>query len=313
MEIIEEPGDPCGPSIRGYWGPLHEGFLHWTGDGSHLVFDQADTLWTLDVVVGSMRMIVDTDANSDAQSPEDRGTLYGFYADVSPDGSQIVYSSCEFELWMPRGTQYTDGYELVMMNIDGTGKTKLTGNNNLDHYPVWSPDGRHIVFVRYRGGLGPEEYSINPDERIHVQLAIRPSGEHGPGTPLATTNNVALYPPVWSPDGQTIAYMVDEGEWDPELAVWTIGANGAEPVRIGRVQIRIGRVQIGNAVSPPTWSPDGEELAFVTANGSEVVVYAARPDGTGLRRVWRGLGEYGRVHWSPDGWRYSSSPSMPTS
>ena len=149
---VEEPYDPCGPSEAFYDGPLHEGFLHWTEDGSHLVFDQNDTVWVLDIEGSSMWMVADADSNF--MAPTRIATdyahrfVYGFYADVSLDGSQIVYSSCEFRLNRAQGSRYTEGYELVMINIDGGGKTRLTKNDNLDHYLVWSPDGTTIAFVR---------------------------------------------------------------------------------------------------------------------------------------------------------------------
>ena len=278
--------DPCG-GLLFYDGPLHEGFLHWTGDGSHLVFDQYDTLWATDIEGSSMWMVADVGSNYDIYS--DSGgdsSLYGFYADVSPDGSQIVYSSCEFLLDSPQGSRYTEGYELVMINIDGTGKTRLTNNRHLDHYPAWSPDGEHIAFVKHEG-YEPAFYPQIHERRKQVRLATRSSER--PGIPLLPTNDVALYPPVWSPDSQTLAYIVNEGDYTPELVVWTVAV-------FDRMKRRI-----GETISPPTWSPDGEELAYVSVEGEEVVVYAARPDGTGQREIWRGAGEYGQAHWPPDG------------
>ena len=278
--------DPCG-GLLFYDGPLHEGFLHWTGDGSHLVFDQYDTLWATDIEGSSMWMVADVGSNYDIYS--DSGgdsSLYGFYADVSPDGSQIVYSSCEFLLDSPQGSRYTEGYELVMINIDGTGKTRLTNNRHLDHYPAWSPDGEHIAFVKHEG-YEPAFYPQIHERRKQVRLATRSSER--PGIPLLPTNDVALYPPVWSPDSQTLAYIVNEGEFTPELVVWTVAVFDKRKTRIGET------------ISPPTWSPNGEELAYVSVEGEEVVVYAARPDGTGQREIWRGAGEYGQAHWPPDG------------
>ena len=294
LVVISEPLDPCGPSEVGYNGRLHEGFLHWPGDGSLLVFDQNDTVWTLDIERGTILRVEDADANFPARTPRDSSGyrfLYGFYADVSPDGSRIIYSSCEFLLDQPQGARHTEGYELVMMNVDGSGKFRFTENDNLDHYPAWSPDGEHIAFVKYEGNL-PAFYPQNRDDRIEVRLATR--SRDLPGIPLLPTSNVALYPPVWSPDSQTLAYIVDEGEFTNELVVWTIGLGDREPARIGA------------AVSPPTWSPDGEELAYVSVEGIELVVYASMPDGTGRREVWRGnvsynAGEYGQALWSPDG------------
>jgi len=48
----------------------------------------------------------------------------------------------------------------------------------------------------------------------------------------------------------------------------------------------------------PDWSPNGRLIAFTTSRGSGGV-YVVRPDGTAMRRVFRG--EAGDVDWSPDG------------
>ena len=297
------PQDPCGPASNtgtGTYeaGPLHEGFLHWSGDGSHLVFDQADTLWNVDTEDGTILMVADADGDFHAGTTTggfgNSRFLYGFYADVSPDGSQIVYSSCEFLLAKQMDDRLTEGYELVTINVDGTDKTRLTRIDRLDHYPVWSPDGKRIAFVT-GAFLHSGFYPDSPERQDWIKLATL-NTEDSSVTVVPATSRVALYPPVWTPDSQTLAYMVNEGEESRsyEFGVWTVSLDDGEPVRIG------------DAVSPPTWSPDGEELALASAEGQEVVVYAAKSDGTGRREVWRGgywfgWGDHAQAHWSPDG------------
>ena len=68
---------------------------------------------------------------------------YGFYGDVSPDGSHIVYSTCEYPL---PGSVGEYGYELGITGVDGTGKRRLTNNTQFEHYPAWSPDGSKVAF-----------------------------------------------------------------------------------------------------------------------------------------------------------------------
>jgi TolB protein len=53
----------------------------------------------------------------------------------------------------------------------------------------------------------------------------------------------------------------------------------------------------------PAWSPDGKWLAFVRrarATGRDSL-FVMRPDGTGVRRVWRDTLDLGAPAWSPDG------------
>ena len=74
---------------------------------------------------------------------------YGYYADMSPDGTKIVYSTCEFptegEVTYSERENYN--YEIAVINLDGTGQRRLTENRTFEHYPVWSPDGSRIAYL----------------------------------------------------------------------------------------------------------------------------------------------------------------------
>lgn len=42
--------------------------------------------------------------------------------------------------------------EIHVMNLDGSGETRLTHDPDKDQYPDWSPDGSKIVWCRYEAG-----------------------------------------------------------------------------------------------------------------------------------------------------------------
>src|SRR6266403_2268360 len=42
--------------------------------------------------------------------------------------------------------------EIYVMNVDGTGLTRLTDDPGVDVYPAWSPDGSRIAFTSTRDG-----------------------------------------------------------------------------------------------------------------------------------------------------------------
>ena len=58
-------------------------------------------------------------------------------------------------------------------------------------------------------------------------------------------------------------------------------------------------VSFNTADSDPDWSPDGRLIAFSTNRGRSGGIYVIRPDGTAMRRVFKG--EASDVDWSPDG------------
>ena len=303
-QVILEALDPCGPSLMRYPGKLQEGFLHWSNDGSRLVFNLDTMVWTLDIEGAWLQQVVNVDP--DGHAPGQR-FLYGFHANVSPDSSRIVYSSCEFLLEEPlvhyEAVIYSEGYELATVNIDGSGRKRLTRNNNLDNYPVWSPNGEQIAFIAYvgrgAGNLDPLYYPVSSEYQDRMKLVITSpdatSTIEGETKPLLHTTRVALFPPVWSPDSQRLAYLAYEGEAYPhDLVLFTVRHDGSDLIRIGQATV------------PAAWSPDGDELAFASVDEEAAIIYAVKPDGSDLRTVWRS--ETGnpnttvsQVLWSPNG------------
>lgn len=55
----------------------------------------------------------------------------------SPSGEHIVFASAR-----------TGTSQLWVMRVDGTARQQLTSDAEPSCFPAWSPDGRHIVFVR---------------------------------------------------------------------------------------------------------------------------------------------------------------------
>ena len=253
------------------------------------MFDHDDLILALDIAGAQVREVADADGDYQESGAyfDPYRFEYGFYADVSPDGSQVVYSTCEYMLDEPERSQYLESYEIATMNIDGTDKKRLTYNQRFHLYPVWSPDGTQVAIVS--------------DTYEGIKLVIL-SADAQASQRLSSTGRVALYPPVWSPDGQRLAFIADEGEFgDGVDGLYVIGSDGA------------GLTRIGDTTAAATWSPDGEELAFASIDGDAPIIYAVRPDGTGRRTVWRGEpndptvwssrepSRVSQVSWSPDG------------
>ena len=322
--VITEALHPCGPSLMPYIGESQVHFLHWTQDDSRLVFDADDAIWVVDLERGDVRQVADIDHNYQRVADAPRSAmrvLYGFHADVSPGGSSIVYSTCEYpygrvvESWEGQGVEVwaagpveraLEAYEIGMVNVDGNERKRLTRATGLVNHPSWSPDGEQIAFVSYMGwgyGARPLEryhYPNSAGHQEHVKVAlIAADGSSPPDGPLRqieSTARVALYPPVWSPDGQRLAYLAHEGEryGSFDIILYTVGLDGLDLTRIGK------------ASAPAAWSPDGEELAFASLDGEAPVINAIRPDGTRLRTIWRGepgndATSISQVSWSPDG------------
>ena len=289
---ILPPSSPCELSVlgsgpgNGFGREFSTQFFDWTSDGRHLIVPiqrenhlSRSIIRTIDAESYQWGQVVDA-------NPEGR-FQYGFYADASPVDSRIVYASCEY--WT-KGSSYLErfNYEIATIGIYGTDPKRLTKNRRLDHYPVWSPDGARIAFISASGTPFPDF-----DRAWLLTMSSDGSDVSKRLNPFGVP--VGLYPPVWSLDGEWLVFIAKEGESYPIREVlYTVRTDGSEPTRIGET------------TTPATWSSDSGELAFAAVHEWAAVIYAVRPDDTGLRTVWRGEPGYpaasiSQVSWSPDG------------
>jgi WD40 repeat protein len=183
----------------------------------------------------------------------------------SPDGSSIAF------------TQYSETPGVLRLHVtkpNGTGDRVLaTGVIALSRQP-WSPEGSRISWGP-NGGPG-DIYTVNAD---------------GGDVHRLTTDGRSKTPPVWSPDGSTLAYAAQVGaSWE----LFSVRDDGSAPVQI---------TSLGFLNIQPAWSPNGSSIAFQHQAGGNAI-YVVRPDGSELHRVAEVIGSLaGEPVWSPDGTR----------
>lgn len=319
-EELHNPGfNPyaCGPSMVWSWVPRpNTAYLSYTPDGTHIVFSSvsegytdfdrfaAASLYIVNADGTRLRLLVDANPVEGSRG-EGVDFPYGFHADLSPDGTWILYTSCEYPMAGIRrdadeGPSRADfNYEIAVINPDGSGRQRLTENTILDQFPVWSPDGSRIAFVA--------DFAIKrPLYRSTPRALYTMAADGSAVQPVepAGLNNVAFAPPLWSPDGEYLAFVTRGYQ---VFTLYTIRADGAgERTRIGRV-LNAPTRQLQRMPPPvPSWSPDGTLLAFATAaeeRGAGVVstIYTARPDGSEKRKMLDIPGNVSHVLWSPNG------------
>jgi TolB protein len=161
--------------------------------------------------------------------------------------------------------------EIYVMNLDGTGLTRLTYNENRDGYPAWSPDGSKIAFYAYEDDTTWSINLMDSDGQNRVRLTYE--------------TNVRHASPVWSPDGTTIAFSRMS---ESSAQIWLVDADGGNPRRLGELE--------GFA---PQWSPDGKWFAFCTTPVGEIHVAGA--DGSNPRQLTDNEVDDMWPAWSPDG------------
>ena len=236
---------------------------------------------------------------------------------VSPDGSRLAISLLNggsIELWVKQ--------------LDHGPFTRIASGGTLNYRPVWSADGRTILFPSTHAGLREELrvapsdgsepprlalasglYSIDegvwsPDGRWLIYrtgsgggrdvYGLRPGIDSAPGIPLAATEHEE-FGAVVSPDGHWLAYVSDE--------------SGAYEVYVRPFpQVGAARHQLSQrGGSEPQWAHSGRELFY--RDGAGHLVSVGIGSGSSLPIVSRQvLFDVGAYQVDPNHANYSVAP-----
>ena len=207
----------------------------------------------------------------------------------------------------------TGNWEILLLDLQ-TGVTRnLTRNPADDITPAWSPDGKQIAFISDRDGTTqPQVYLMNADGSDLRRLG---SGSGIYNNPVWTTDGHSLvlthgwqqifkmdtlnaseewlgagFAPHLSPDGKRLLYY-NYGTSVVNSHIYTLNLTDRHIT-----DLTVGPSHNWDA----TWSPNGQEIVFVSMRTGKPTIYMMNADGSDPHSV-TASGNDVSAAWSPDG------------
>ncbi len=300
-----EEGSPVRLTSR----PGAENFPSWSPDGTEIAFasesEGRHEICTVPVLGGSIRRM------AEAESP-----IYGL--SWSPDGRTIAYSAGSSPIGVP-------GIRLLSL-ADLSQRTITTppphGGGDLE--PVWSPDGKHVAFIRVSQTQEKDAYIVPATGGVARQVEI--DGARVSGVAWLSPRDVIVsaaqmsdyglwsirtrsgqrsrlsFPGGWmqrvsaSREGRRLAY--EKITYVRRIRCLDASPTGAFTRRAQPLMASTRRD------SEPVFSPDGRAIAFISDRSGAPEIWVADSDGGNPRQLTDlRATRMTRPRFSPDGTR----------
>ena len=270
--------------------------LAWSNDSRKLAFVSQGSIWVVSVAGGQPKKLTDG-----APGPGDPRVATDHSPKWNPHGDWILYQSGrsgQNELWAVSEDGRSKNYLATTENFLGP---EHLGDQHTDDGdglagglffpdPAWSPDGAHLTYTERsreffagklkllsfdvttgRGGSQPSElYTARPDRG----------------------GAWAIDKVVWSPDGRTLAFTLQDTGWEK---VYILPLFGGQPRQL---------TQGESEDSTPEFSPDGKLLSIISNRDApeERHVWLVPINGSAPRRLAQlPPGVEAAPQWAPDG------------
>lgn len=143
--------------------------------------------------------------NLDGRGRTQLGT--GVAPSWAPDGLRLAVGSIT-------GPTFPPGIDVV--NVDGTGRVRVSPDSAFDGEPAWSPDGAELAFINRT--LLTSNYNYRFAFRIGIMNA------DGSDRRWVVGDSTSQYrTPAWSPDGRALAFMSTR---DGTEQLYVVGVDG---------------------------------------------------------------------------------------
>jgi Tol biopolymer transport system component len=181
--------------------------------------------------------------------------------DVSADGGKILYGTV------------SETSDLWSVASDGGTPSVVANDTASEFWPNISPDAKAVAY----------ETTTQADRPYRGSVMVRQFDPKIPPTLVAQDG----FAPVWSRDGQWVAYF---RRTESGIAIWKVRPSGADAVKLAEGQIAVP----GYSTTPYlklgtnhlSWSPNGRSVTYSAKNDGVADIWLGGADGSGARPMF---------------------------
>lgn len=213
-------------------------------------------------------------------------------ADISPDGSRVVYSTDRHGRDGETGTKRN--FEIETARLDGSDRQRITTTSTDDYYPAWSPNGKRLALLGVPSASDSSDgigglYTMavdGSDQRLLVSwdglVSNRPdvadafTTDLKPGPLGVLQMDIHQTAPIWAPSGERLAFLArihyDTARSHAIYVTDTDGSDLSVVFASSGVMVEAHSDSRGDytwiyvadpILGTPAWSPDGKRLSFL--------------------------------------------------
>ena len=281
----------------------------WSPDGTQIAFIRygsgKQTVSMVPALGGAVRILYQLHRTIDWDAP---GISW------SPEGNWLIFPDAQ------SADDPSAIYALSLKSLQTKILTLPPNSSDGDYCPIYSPDGKHIAFVRGTDAAVRNLFMINAD---------------GTGLRALTVHSHTIAGIAWTPDSSNLVVSSDLGG---SLSLWRVPISGGTPERLtvggdnatspavslrgdrlafseGSAEWSTMRLDLSASVRRPValfsstekdsavqFSPDDSLIAFQSLRSGSQEIWISQIDGTKPVRLTSFDGPYaGSPSWSPDG------------